>query len=65
MRKQIDNCWVEYRDSIDLMDCPSDMEIGLCWYKNGTKNKWTNHFLVDLETIIALASMTYIVDFDV
>jgi hypothetical protein len=44
------------------------MEIGLCWYQNGTNNKWTynftNHLVVDLEMIIALASMTYIVDLD-
>ena len=36
--------------------------------KKGTNNKWTydltNHLMVDLETIIALASMTYIVDLD-
>ena len=24
------NRWVEYRDPIDFMDCPSNMEIGLC-----------------------------------
>ena len=24
------NYWVEYRDPIDLMDCSSNMEIGLC-----------------------------------
>ena len=24
--------WVEYRDPIDLMDCSSNMEIGLFWY---------------------------------
>ena len=46
----------------------SNMEIGLCWYQKGTKNKWTcdimDHLMVDLETVIALASMTYIVDLD-
>ena len=44
------------------------MEIGLCWYQNGTKNKWTyeltNHLVVDLKTIIALAPMTYVIDLD-
>ena len=44
------------------------MKIGLCWYKNGTDNKWTydliDHLTMDLETIIALASMTYIADLD-
>ena len=50
------------------MDRPSNMEINLCWYKKGTNNKWsydlTDHLMVDLETIIALASMTYVVDLD-
>ena len=44
------------------------MEIGLCSYQKGTNNKWTynlrNYLMVDLNTIIALASMTYIVDID-
>jgi len=43
-------------------------EIGSCWYQQGTNNKWTydltNHLIVDLETIIALASMTYTRNFD-
>ena len=55
-------------DSIDLMDCPSNMEIGVCWYKEGTNNKWTydvmNHLMIDLETIIVLAFMTYIMNLD-
>ena len=29
----------EYRDPIDLIDCPSNMEIFLCWYQKGTNNK--------------------------
>ena len=32
MRRKFGNRWVEYRDPIDLMDHPSNMEIGLCWY---------------------------------
>ena len=32
---------VECRDPIELMDHPSNKEIGLCWYKKRTKNKWT------------------------
>jgi hypothetical protein len=44
------------------------MESGLCWYKKGTNNKWTydltNNLMVDLETIITLAFMTYILDLD-
>ena len=68
MCKKIGNRWVEYRDSIDLMDHPSNMEIGLCQYEKGTNNKWTSgltvHLMEDLETIIALASTKYIVDSD-
>ena len=44
------------------------MEISLCWYQEGTNNKWTynllDHLMVNLQTIILLASMTYIIDLD-
>ena len=44
------------------------MQIGLCCYQKGTNNKWTfdltTHLMVDLEKIIAIGSMTYIVDID-
>ena len=44
------------------------MEIGLCWYKNRTNKRWTyelsDYLMIDLETIIALASMTHMVDLD-
>ena len=50
------------------MDHSSNMKVGLSWYKKGTNNKWTydltNHLIIDLETIIALAFMTYIIDID-
>ena len=68
MHKKIGKFWVEYRDSIDLMDCPSNMEFGYVGYQNGTNNKWTydltDHLMIYLEMIIALASMIYIVDLD-
>ena len=39
----------------------SSMEIGLCWYRKGTNNKWTydlmDPLMVDLETKTALASI--------
>ena len=42
------------------------MEIRLCWYQNKNGSMWTydltNHLMVELETIIALATMTYIVE---
>ena len=48
-------------DAIDLMDHPSNVEIGLCWYQKMANNKWTyeltDHLMVDLETIIALATI--------
>lgn len=51
---------------LKMMDRPSNKKISLCWYKKGTNNKWTydliDHLIVNLETISALASMTYIVD---
>ena len=37
------------------------MEIGLCWYQQGTNNKWTydltDYLMVDLEKKIAFASI--------
>ena len=69
MCREFGNHWVEYRDPIDLMDCSSNMEIGLPWYQKGTDNNQTDdlmgHLMVGLEKIIALASMRYIVDLDV
>jgi hypothetical protein len=66
MHRKIGNRGVEYRD--DFMDRSSNMEIGLCRYKKGNNNKWTydhaDHLMVDLETIIALAFMTYIANLD-
>ena len=42
------------------------MEIGLCWYQKGTNNKWTydlmDHLVVDLYTLIVVASKIYIID---
>ena len=42
MHRNFGNCWVEYRDPIDLNDCPSTTEIDSCWYQKGTNNKWTS-----------------------
>ena len=41
MHREFDNRWMEFTDLIDLMDCPSNMGIDLCWYQKGTNNKWT------------------------
>ena len=53
---------------IPLICRPSNMEIGLCWSKKGNNYNWTydltDHLMVVLETIIALAFMTYIVNLD-
>ena len=68
MRMKFGSCWVEYKSSIGLMDCPSTMEIGSRWYQKGTNNKWIydliDPLVIDLETIIALAFMTYIINLD-
>ena len=60
--RKFGNCWVGYMNLIDLMDHPSNMEIGLYWYQ-GSNNEWTYdlpyHLIVDLETIIASASTIY------
>jgi hypothetical protein len=49
------------------MDYPSTMEIGLYWYSKRT-NKWTynlsDHLMVDLEAIIALAYVIYTAHLD-
>ena len=41
------------------------MEIGLCWYLKDHGSLWTydltEHTVVDLETIIALATNTFVV----
>jgi hypothetical protein len=46
----------------------SSMEIDLYWHQKRTNNKWSDdlphHLMVDLEVIIALASMRYIVNLD-
>jgi hypothetical protein len=56
MHRNLINCWLESKDLIDLIN------------RKETNNKWTydlmDHLRVDLETIIALASTTYIVDLD-
>jgi hypothetical protein len=36
MRRKFNNHWVEYKGPIDLMYHPSNMEIGLCSYKQPT-----------------------------
>ena len=38
MHRKLGDCWVQYRDPIDMMDCPSNMEIGLRGYQQGTNN---------------------------
>ena len=58
--------WIEYRQPIDLLDQPSNMELGLFKYGNKNGSMWTydltHHLMVKLEIIIAFASMTYIVE---
>jgi hypothetical protein len=66
MRRKIGSRWIDYRQPIDLLDQPSNMEIRLYWYQNETRSMWTydfmNHLMVELETIIALAIMISIME---
>jgi hypothetical protein len=68
MRRKIINRWVEYRDPIDLLDRPNNVEVGLCWYQKSAGLKWsydlTDHIMVELDTVIALANLTYDVETD-
>lgn len=62
MHEKFDNCWVEYRDPVDSVDCPSNIEFGLCWYQKAVNKKQTynlsDHLMVDTETMIAVVAMT-------
>ena len=66
MCRKFANEWVEYREPTNLLDRPSHMEIGLYWYQNDHESLWTydltNHIMVDLETLIALATITFVVE---
>jgi hypothetical protein len=63
MRRKIINCWVEYRDPIDLLDHPNNVEVDLCWYQKFTGLKWnydlTDYIMVELDPVIALANLMY------
>jgi hypothetical protein len=52
------------RDLIDLLDRPNNVEVGLCWYQKFAGLKWgyglTNHIMVELDTVIVLANLTYV-----
>ena len=66
MRRKIINRWVEYKDPIDLLDRPNNVEVGLCWYQKSAGLKWsydlTDHIMVELDTVIALANLMYDVE---
>ena len=64
--------WIKHLENamlqvLGLQVLESSIEIGLRWYKKWTNNKWTyvltDHLMLDLESIIALAFVIYIVDF--
>jgi hypothetical protein len=46
-----------------LFDRPNNVEVGLCWYQKFAGLKWsydlTYHIMVELNTVIALANLTY------
>jgi hypothetical protein len=45
------------------LDHPNNVEVGLCWYQKFAGLKWsydlTDHIMVELDTVIALANLTY------
>jgi hypothetical protein len=42
------------------LDRPNSVEVGLCWYQKSTELKWSyDHIMVELDTVIALANLTY------
>ena len=50
MRGRFGNYQVEYRNSIDLMDHPLNMDIGLCWYQKGQQqvtDDLTTHLMIN------------------
>ena len=63
MRRKIINRWVEYRNPVDLLDRPNNVEVGLYWYQKSAELKWsydlTNHTMVELDTVIVLANLRY------
>jgi hypothetical protein len=51
------------------LDRPNNAEVGLCWYQKSARLKWsydlTDHInMVELDTVIALANLTYDVETD-
>ena len=51
MLKKSSICWMQYRDPIDFMECPSNMKIGSCRHQLGTDNKWTCDLIQPLFSI--------------
>ena len=49
-----------------LLDHPNNVEVGLCWYLKSIGLKWsydlTDHIMVELDTVIALANLAYDVE---
>jgi hypothetical protein len=49
--------------SYRLVGPPNNVEVGLCWYQKSPELKWsydlTDHVMVELDTAITLASLTY------
>jgi hypothetical protein len=50
------------------LDCPNSVEVGLCWYQKSAWLKWsydlTDHIMVELDAVIALANLTYDAEID-
>ena len=65
MRRKFGNRF-EYQHPIDLLDRPSNMEIVLYWFQIKNGSMWTydmtDHVMVELDIIIALATMNSIIE---
>ena len=64
MRRKIANKFVEYKRGIDLMDRLGDVQLQLGWYRKIKGSRLfaydlTNMKMVDFESIIGLANLTY------
>jgi hypothetical protein len=66
MHYKIGNRWIKYWQLIDLWNQPTNTKMMLGWYENKNGLMWTydlpNHSMLKVETIITLATLTYIVE---
>lgn len=56
MRCKINGRWIEYRNPIDLLDRPSNLEVGFNWYQQVHGKEYSynliDHNMVNVKIII-------------